>query len=71
MDNTDTIGEVGLSFTCDFSKPGFVGREAALRTARRTSFLYCKWLRDPQRSKFIPKTLMRAAGGLVKRARHQ
>lgn len=32
MDNTDTIGEVGLAFTCDFSKPGgFVGREAALR----------------------------------------
>jgi len=32
MDNTDAIGEVGLGFTCDFSKPGgFVGREAALR----------------------------------------
>ena len=32
MDNTDTLLEVGLGFTADFSKPGgFVGMEAVLK----------------------------------------
>lgn len=33
IDNTDTIVEAGLSFTCDFSKggDGFIGREHALK----------------------------------------
>jgi 4-methylaminobutanoate oxidase (formaldehyde-forming) len=30
MDNTDTLAQVGLGFTCDFSKPngGFIGQTA-------------------------------------------
>ena len=32
MDNTDTIMEVGLSFTCDFNKKdGFIGKDAVLK----------------------------------------
>ena len=31
MDNTDTLLEVGLGFTCDFDKPGgFIGRQRVL-----------------------------------------
>jgi len=31
MDNTDTVLEVGLGFTCDHKKPGgFIGKEAVL-----------------------------------------
>ena len=32
MDNTDSLFEVGLGFTADFSKPGgFVGMEAVMK----------------------------------------
>jgi 4-methylaminobutanoate oxidase (formaldehyde-forming) len=35
MDNTDTISDVGLSFTCDFNKiTGFIGMEAVLNQKR-------------------------------------
>lgn len=35
MDNTDTITEVGLSFTCDFNKAtGFIGKDAVLEQKR-------------------------------------
>ena len=37
MDNTDTILEVGLGFTCDFEKPsGFIGMDAVLEHKRRS-----------------------------------
>ena len=36
MDNTDTIHQVGLSFTCDFEKlGGFIGREAVLEERKQ------------------------------------
>jgi 4-methylaminobutanoate oxidase (formaldehyde-forming) len=36
MDNTDTIYDVGLSFTCDFDKPGgFLGKEAVVAEKAR------------------------------------
>jgi len=37
MDNTDTILEVGLGFTCDFEKPsGFIVMDAVLEHKRRS-----------------------------------
>jgi|TARA_B110000208_G_scaffold104821_1_gene130140 4-methylaminobutanoate oxidase (formaldehyde-forming) len=32
MDNTDSLAQVGLGFTCDFTKPGgFVGQDAVVK----------------------------------------
>ena len=37
VDNTDTVVDAGLSFTCDFAKPSsFVGREAVLGLKEKT-----------------------------------
>lgn len=30
MDNTDTLVQTGLSFTCNFDKGDFIGRDAVL-----------------------------------------
>ena len=53
LDNTDNIISAGLSFTCDFEKPGgFIGKEAVLREKasprHANSKLVQVLLRDPQ-----------------------
>jgi glycine cleavage system aminomethyltransferase T len=50
VDNTDSVLEAGLGFTCDFNKPdGFVGKEAVLKEKELPAARRLVQVRAPRR----------------------